>query len=226
MILGTVRAHKQIVIMVVFFCLLLFGPMILGRLENHIFLAAGIISAWLASEAKTRARRGLVIMAAPIIALVIVWRLLPPDQSFISRTTAGALFLVSTIVFLIYCGGIIVSYLLKARSVGPNQIAGAVSFYIILGTFWSYIYTMLEFLHPGSFNNVSGSEPDVGARFLYFSFVTLATLGYGDITPRIPFAQSLAVTEVIVGQFYMAIVVAYLLSIFIRKGLGSNPEDS
>jgi hypothetical protein len=72
MILGTVRAHKQIVIMVVFFCLLLFGPMIPGRLENHIFLAAGIVSAWLAIEAKTRARRGLVILAALIIALVIV----------------------------------------------------------------------------------------------------------------------------------------------------------
>jgi hypothetical protein len=124
---------------------------------------------------------------------------LPPDQSFISRASAGTLFLVSTIVFLIYCGGIIVSYVLKARSAGPNQIAGAVNFYIILGTFWSYLYTMLEFLHPGSFNNVSASEPDVGASFLYFSLVTLATLGYEDITPMIPVAQSLAVIEVIMG---------------------------
>ena len=73
-------------------------------------------------------------------------------------------------------------------------------------------------------------QRDSASHFVYFSFVTLASLGYGDITPKTEIAQRLAIIEVIMGQFYVAIVVAYLVSVFIVRKTGavdrkSDPRD-
>jgi len=82
--------------------------------------------------------------------------------------------------------------------------------------FWAHIYTILNWFHPEAFA-LNVQQRDSASEFVYFSFVTLASLGYGDITPKTEFAQRLAITEVIMGQFYVAVVVAYLVSVFIGR---------
>ncbi|WP_028771581.1 MULTISPECIES: potassium channel family protein [Shewanella] len=97
--------------------------------------------------------------------------------------------------------------------VDRNKIIGSIALFLLLGLMWSLIYLFILEFSPQSF---TGVEPQAwGENFsqmAYFSFVTLTTLGYGDISPVTPFAQVAVYMEAIAGVFYMAIVVASLVS--------------
>lgn len=216
---------NQLLIMILLSGLLLFGGIIPGPLENYLFFIVGITVAWLAADRNQRARRGILGTGCLVAGIVVVALCLPPYLHEQLRKPLEIFFLMATITFLVYCATIILRRLMYSKAVTPNEVYGTVNLYILIGTFWSYVYSLLELFQPGSFTPPT-APPDVGARFLYFSFVTLATLGYGDITPRMPFAQSLAVLEAIVGQFYLAIVVAYLVSRYVTHELRARNGNS
>ncbi len=106
-----------------------------------------------------------------------------------------------------------------------DAIFGAVCGYLLLGVIWSLIYSAVETASPGSFT-LSGSPktPMVAGRLDrgilgYYSFITLATVGYGDVTPSTPLARTLAWIEAISGQFYLAILVAGLVGIKVTQAI-------
>ncbi len=99
-----------------------------------------------------------------------------------------------------------------------NRLVGAVCVYLLLGTIWAVAYSLVDIVSPGSF---TGFSPQDGrgwdSEWLYFSFVTMTTLGYGDILPVSATARVLAYLQAIFGQFYLAILVAGLVSAYIAK---------
>ena len=99
-----------------------------------------------------------------------------------------------------------------------NGILGAICVYLLLGVMWSLLYGLLDTLTPGSFN---GLKQDLdGSHYndlLYFSFVTLTTLGFGDITPASEIAKVFVYIEAIVGQFYLAVLVAGLVGSYLAE---------
>ncbi len=103
---------------------------------------------------------------------------------------------------------------LESTQVDGNKIIGAVCLYLLLGMIWAVLYLMAAELQPASFKGL-GTGPWDGnfGDMVYFSFVTLSTLGYGDITPALPLPKFLVYMEAIVGQFYLAILVASLVGI-------------
>lgn len=94
-----------------------------------------------------------------------------------------------------------------------NKILGAICLYLLLGLIWAVLYTLLQLEFSDSFQIMQQNKqwfmlfPD----FVYFSFVTMTTLGFGDISPNLPVARFLVYLEAIIGQFYMAILVASLV---------------
>jgi voltage-gated potassium channel Kch len=101
-----------------------------------------------------------------------------------------------------------------------DLVYGSISVYLLIGVAWAYVYSALESTSPGSFHYAQqtsslDTSPVPLSLVVYYSYVTLATLGYGDITPVTTPAQSLAVLEAITGQFYLTILVARLVGIFI-----------
>lgn len=103
-----------------------------------------------------------------------------------------------------------------------NRLVGAVCVFLLLGLIWSFAYALLELIAPGSFKGLSpGLGPDADSSWLYFSFVTLTTLGYGDITPVSAMGRSLAFMQAVAGQFYIAVLVAGLVSAYISDRRGS-----
>jgi len=94
-----------------------------------------------------------------------------------------------------------------------NKILGAICLYLLLGLIWAVLYTLLQLEFSDSFQMMQQNKqwfmlfPD----FVYFSFVTMTTLGFGDISPNLPVARFLVYLEAIIGQFYMAILVASLV---------------
>jgi len=112
------------------------------------------------------------------------------------------------------------------NDISPNRIVGAVCVYLLLGVIWSIAYTVLEFFQPGSFKGLTELVSTAwNVDWIYFSFVTITTLGYGDITPITQTARSLTVSEAIVGQFYIAVLVAGLVSAYISSKRDSNDRD-
>lgn len=149
-----------------------------------------------------------LLMAVPI--LLSIWWLsghdyaLPPSLHFSLAA-----------VYLSYIVVHIFRYVFETHKVSMDMMYAGVCIYLLLGMIWTMIYTLLEIHAPGSFK-LGLEQPTVAvlqSQLNYFSYVTLATLGYGDIVPLSPMAQSLASLEAIVGQFYLAFVVARLVAL-------------
>lgn len=122
-------------------------------------------------------------------------------------------------------------YMLLKTSVDRHKIAGAICIYLLLGIAWSFIYMIIELLVPNSFNGLydgaaakTHSIADVFAHLFYYSYVTLTTLGYGSISPRSVLASAFSSAEAIVGQLYVAIVVARLVSLLTAQELRDRQE--
>jgi amino acid transporter len=106
--------------------------------------------------------------------------------------------------------------LLRAQNVNAGVILVSLCLYLIIGLFWGSLYTLLQRFCGDAFSGVllEDAGTSVLHLFNYFSIVTLTTLGYGDITPQIPAAASLCQMEAIVGQFYTAVLVAWLVGMY------------
>ena len=120
------------------------------------------------------------------------------------------------VAFSYICYGLL-RYALRAGVVDFEKIAAAVNVYLFLGLIWRDLYSLVNVLMPGSYNSELLSQTD----FLYYSFVTLSTLGYGDVLPLIGPAKALAYIEAIIGQLYLTILVARLVGLHIAY---SGPE--
>jgi len=107
---------------------------------------------------------------------------------------------------------------LFGTEINVNRLVGAICVYLIIGVTWAMFYTLADSIQPDSFAGFSPGD-DLGwdSEWLYFSFVTMTTLGYGDILPISATARGLAYIQAVVGQFYVAILVAGLVSAYIGK---------
>ena len=112
------------------------------------------------------------------------------------------------------------------NDISPNRMIGAVCIYLMLGVIWSIFYFLLEFFQPGSFKGMTGmASAESISDWIYFSFVTITTLGYGDVTPVTDTARTVSFAEAIVGQFYIAVAVAGLVSAYISAKQSSKEGD-
>lgn len=175
----------------------------------HISLSMVLFAAVYAVNKRT-GRRSLAI--ALLFPLLLLYWLGIYDVIVFSRLGAH-------ILFAVYYGLLVYAFAFQishAPKVTASVLYATFCLYLILGLFWGAIYAVLFQLSPGSFSGVLlQSGQDLFHDFNYFSFVTLTTLGYGDITPQTPGAAAICQMEAIVGQFYTAVVVAWLVGMFV-----------
>ncbi len=110
--------------------------------------------------------------------------------------------------------------------ISANRLVGAICVYLLLGVIWAVAYSVLDLLAPASFREFSQVEGLAwDSEWLYFSFVTMTTLGYGDITPVSATAKALAYMQAVFGQLYVAILVAGLVSAYISNRQSNKRND-
>jgi hypothetical protein len=173
--------------------------------------------------------RWLLILLWFLGALFNVAELWIPDRSFATALSTASE--IVNAVLLVICVVMILRYVLTSHEVTVDTVFGAFVAYFLIALTFSSIYQALAIIEPASFSMPSSSDTAGGnlrnIEFNYFSFVTIASLGYGDILPRLPTARMLSVIEVVIGQFYMAVVVAWLVSSLAgsRSGIGGRGGD-
>jgi len=138
---------------------------------------------------------------------------------YIAENVVFAAFLAITVI-------LILKHLFHTRDVTPNMISASLCAYFMLAFLWATLYASVELVDPGAFRFPDGvvaqersmqSTGEMSGYAVYYSLVTLTTLGYGDITPVSSAARSLSVVEAAIGQIYLAVLVASLVGRSARK---------
>lgn len=107
--------------------------------------------------------------------------------------------------------------LLRSEDITGSVIIGAFAGYFLIGVMWFFIFGLLDSVYPDT-TSVDMTNVDVGEEdMLYFSFITLTTIGYGDYSPTSSLGQKIAVLEGLLGQFYIAIIMAILVGKFLSR---------
>ncbi len=123
------------------------------------------------------------------------------------------------IAVLLFSAFKLLSFLMRVKKAGQETINAAICVYLSLGIAWAMAYMLLELLLPGSFRIAEYAKDSqvIVLEMVYYSMVTLTTLGYGDITPVTPMAKNLSALEAIIGQVYLTVLVARLVSLNIAQ---------
>lgn len=161
-------------------------------------------------------RRNLIIaLSIGIPMFISTWVGLFLPQPSLILTFVNAVFSVG---FFVFTASILFSFVFTSARVNGNVLYATVTIYMLIGGIFSSVYFLIESIFPGSFvlNSAVSSKTAVGiVDLIYFSFVTLTTLGYGDITPVGAQVKIFAVVEAIIGVMYLAIIISRLVGLHI-----------
>ena len=156
----------------------------------------------------------LFLIALAILSQGLSWA----DLFFQHPAIFAARIVVDLPLFSFFAVAILV-YVLKQKKISADTIFAAICVYAMIGFIWAIFYAMIGTYNPSAFNfaNIVSNEGLSGAAkesaYIYFSYVTLTTLGYGDITPVSRVACSLACLEAIIGQLFLATLIARLVGL-------------
>ena len=173
------------------------------RLVAEVAYALLLVSGVLALGQRSAVRWVLMSMALVTLAVDLASFVVAVPEVWVEGT--GVL---SLLLFLV----VVLGQTLREGPVTFHRIQGAIAAYLLLGVIWAYAYSLLAHLSPGAFSGAVNTADGVRG-WLYFSFVTLTTVGFGDVLPVHPVARSLAMLEAVIGSLYLAILVARLVGL-------------
>jgi hypothetical protein len=171
-----------------------------------IFFSGVLISGVYALSNNPTAFKISCLLVLVIIGLKIVHQALGNVPGlYLLEITLSTLFFTQMLI-------IIFEHLLVEQNITGDMIMGSACAFVLLGLIWAYIYYLLEIAQPNSFKAAEQLGDDLG-NFVYYSFVTLTTLGYGDVLAVSKQARGLTILEAVVGQLYLAIMISRLVSL-------------
>ena len=186
---------------------LYYGPLILNSIGAAVFLSA--------TYAVSRRRSFVIIgLCVSIFSVAMTFWLAAAPSHWLIIVAHGSL-----MALISFFAVAILSYVLGGGKVTWDKIYGAICAYLLLGYAWTFAYSLINEVQPNAFVSLTSTMPhDIVGRVMelrYFSFVTLATVGYGDIVPHTAAARTLALLEAILGQFYLVALVGRLVGLHI-----------
>lgn len=187
----------------------------------------GLLSAAILLFAVTAMNRTSRMFAPAIILLVVTLTFYIFDLIGIFTLSLTGFLLAKTLyLFLLVYS--FASYIFSRKRVDVHLICAALCLYLIIGLLWGGLYHLLESCVPQSFSGVllgnSDTRRSLAQHFNYFSFITMTTLGYGDITPQTKAAAALCQAQAIIGQFFSVVLIARLVGIQVAQEFNSKKD--
>jgi len=200
--------------------LLFFAVPFVEEIKGGDLIVSALLSLVLLSAILAVANRGRTLTVAILLAVpAVVGRWINHFQPHLIHP---AIFLIAGIGLVALVVVNLLRFVLRACSVDVEVLCASISAYLMLGLIWTMAYWLVEQLTPGAFafNTTTGTKESMeGFNAFYFSFITLSTVGYGDITPISKVARMLAAMEAMTGLLYVAVLIARLV------GLYSTPKS-
>jgi hypothetical protein len=159
------------------------------------------------------------------LVLGVPWLAVAWLQLAFHTEVLGVATLVLAVLFLGQTVFLILKHLVSARRVTGDLLFGAGNVYLMIGVIWALLYALLQIFEPAAFQCGACDGPLGFETIVYYSFTTLTTLGYGDISPASSFARSLAILEAITGVLYTTILVARLMGVYLAGFLGDKKNQ-
>ena len=194
--------------------LLVIVPILKRYVAAHIFLEI-FLTAIVIFMVYTISHKRLQVIAGVFLAMVMLASLW--SQYFYPHRGITALSMIAGALFIALAISSIIGFLLSSGEVNREIIFAALLLYLLAGLMWAFVYTFLELVDPASFNIDLGQSRSPLFIFQYYSFVTITTLGYGDITPVTEVAKAFSVLEAVVGQLYLVVAVAWLVGMHVSR---------
>jgi voltage-gated potassium channel len=190
----------------------LFEEFVKIRIIMDILWSAIFVSAIYAVSQKKHHILIGVMLALPMLASVWAKYFVQYKALIAVGSLCGAAFFLFAIIQMLI-------FIYSHKEVTRDLIIGAAVVYLFMALMWTFIFVAVETLHPGSFNIPEGQNIEASRQFVYYSFVTLTTLGYGDITPATSMARSLCILEAVIGQLYLVVQVAWLVGVHVSQSM-------
>jgi signal transduction histidine kinase len=192
--------------------LLVLGPIlekfVAIRILIDIFLTAIVLSMlYIATYKKRLVQIGRLLAMVMLISLWLKY--------FFNYEVFAATSMMIGVLFTIVVTAHTLAFIIKSETVTREVIYAAMVIYLLVAQLWALVYTFLDLIDPASFNLPQGQSDFL--IFEYYSFVTLTTLGYGDITPLTKVAKAFSVLEAVVGQLYLVVVVAWFVGMRVSR---------
>jgi Ion channel len=180
-----------------------------GDIIVSVLLSLVLISAVLAVASRGGALVAAVLLMIPAIAGRWI-------NHFRPDLVPPAVFLIAGLALVAFVIVNLLRFILRAPSVDAEVLSASISAYLLLGLIWTMAYWLVDQLTPGAFafSANAGAQSMSGFNAFYFSFITLSTVGYGDITPVSRIARWLAAMEAMTGLLYVAVLIARLVSLY------------
>jgi len=196
-------------------------PFVQGLKEGQLCEAVLFTLVMCTGLIATGSRRRLVF-AVVGLALAAIWL----NQLWPQRCPTLT-FILPAMAFLVVIIATLLGFILRAERVDADVLCAGISVYLILGLLWGQAYTLVAQVNPDafSFSTRSGTATAMsGFTAIYFSFTTLMTVGYGDITPVADVARMLAMLEAMTGTLFVGVMIARLVSLYSRLGAISHAD--
>jgi len=178
-------------------------------LVSRILLSLVVISGLFAAEFSNSLFRILIFFAIVVIGVNV------GGLVFYESDTIGYLTFSLNTIFFILITIALITHVAGASRVDSSTLLCAVNSYLLIGLSLSMLFILLALFVPNSFN-LEGDVANLFSTFVYYAFVTLTTLGYGDILPITPLARSLAAFTALFGQLYLVIIMAFLIGKYLN----------
>lgn len=178
---------------------------------TQMFLGLNLLAATVPLES----RKGRWFLPA-IVLVAIVLRIVSHQVGHAGFSTLSLWLWTAIGLYAVF---IALRFALRSRVITSEHLYAALSAYLLCGVFMGVLYWSLDQLWPNSIivNGPGASDPFLPMEGVYFSFITLATVGYGDMVPGNDVVRNLAIVEAIAGQFYLAVMIARLMSLYMRE---------
>ena len=176
---------------------------------TDLFITIIFITATHALSEKKRQLTISILLAIPL--LILVWSKYVIDNFYID--ILGYIFAALFLGYIVIC---LADFIFEQKEVTKEVIAAALIIFLLVALVWTFVYAVLDAVYPGSFSFGTKPGSDI-YHFVYFSFVTLTTLGYGDIVPLTERARALVIMEAVVGQIYLVVGVAWLVGMHVSR---------
>jgi len=192
-------------------------PYVQGDMGGQILLSllatlVMVMSVIAVGDKKSHTIIALILAAPWFLLLLLKVPVIPIDVSqLIKDEIVFAFFLFAYTTYRIFM------HIIKSRDVTTEILSASICVYLLIGLAWATLYVIVDMFYPGSFMDTDGKPLQDGPDFLFFSYVTLTTVGYGNIEAISDQARSLASLEALSGQLYLTIMVARLVGLHISK---------